>query len=325
MTKKRKITTITLTLLAFAISLTLGLMGNRSAHAKTTAGISAAASAQFFYQGVQVYALGANNNTLYQLNGSTFNRIGAIGPVNGTVAECDFRTATNVLYCVTDTSNIYTVNPANAQAQQIGTLSPALNSGTQILVDINPMADAFRYIGNNDLNYAITKNANGVFNTIAVQTAVAFAAGDVNAGKNPNLVAGAYTQNQNNRPLTLFYAWDSNLNQAITIANKTATGSSNTGGGQLQTVGTLFDQSGAVDITPNSGFDVSTFPQFGNLDVGWLITDNKLTTFFTVQIPSNLTLGTLQNVGGTSMAITASDGNRSYSDIMVSIPQPQQQ
>lgn len=326
MTKKnRKITTITLSALVFAVSLTFGLMGNRSAHAKTNMNLSTTnLSAQFFYQGVQVYALGANNNTIYQLSGSTFNRIGAIGPVTGTVAECDFRAANNQLYCITTTNNIYTVNPANGQATQIGTLSPALNSGTTLLVDFNAMADAIRYIGSNDLNYAVVKNANGVVNTVAVQTPVAFVSGDVNQGANPNLVAGAYDYNQPNQPFTTFYAFDSNLDKLITIATRTATGSSNTGGGQLQTVGTLFDQSGAVDITPNSGFDISTFPQFGNLNVGWLLTDRKLTTFFSVQVPMTLPLGQQQNVGGQSMAVTASDGNTSYSDIMVSIPQTQQ-
>jgi hypothetical protein len=329
MTTKRKITTIALVALAFAV--TLGLLVNRSADAKinnTTAAAAAGLSAQqFFYNGVGVYALGANNNTLYLLNVSTatFNRVGAIAPVNGTVAECDFRPLNSQLYCVTDNGNSYLVNPANAQATLVGTLSPSINSGTALLYDFNPMADAIRYIGANNLNYAVVKDANGNFNTVAVQTPVAFAAGDINQGNDPNLVAGAYSQNQPNRPVTLFYAIDSNANNIVTIANKNATGSSNTGGGSLQTVGKLYDQNGLVILGANSGYDIATYPNLGFLDIGWILSGGvsggpKITTFFNVQINPNLPIGQVQNVGGTSLAVTASDGNVSFGDIMITPP-----
>jgi uncharacterized protein DUF4394 len=328
MNMKKKVTILTFITLAFVVSLTFGLIGKHSVSAKTSVNSSAAtvpspaaASAQFFYAGVQVYALGANNNTLYLLSGSTFNRVGAISPVNGTVAECDFRPLNNQLLCVTNTSNIYTVNPANARATLVGTLTPAINSGVSLLLDFNPMADAIRYIGINDLNYAIVKNSAGNFNTTAVQTRVAFAAGDVSAGVNPSLVAGAYDNNLSGLATTTFFAWDSSLNKLVTIADRLANGSSNTAGGRLQTIGTLFDQNGSVDITPNSGFDITTFAQAGNLNVGWLITNSKLTTFFTVQVPNTIPLGQQQNLGGISQAVTASDGNNQYSDVMVTIPQ----
>jgi hypothetical protein len=325
---KKKLAIPTFIMLAFAVSSTYGLMGNHSASAKTNVNSSTTAvpstaspSAQILYSGVQVYALGANNNTLYLLSGSTFNRVGAISPVNGTVAECDFRPLNNQLICVTNTSRIYTVNPANARATLVGALAPAINSGVTLLLDFNPMVDALRYIGINDLNYAIVKNAAGNFNTVAVQTPVAFVAGDVNARANPSLVAGAYDNNLSGLATTTFFAFDSALNKVVTIADRIANGSSNTAGGKLQTVGSLFDQNGLVDITPNAGFDITTFPQAGNLNIGWLITDGKLTTLFTVQIPNSIPIGQTQNLGGISQAVTASDGNNRYSDIMVTIPQ----
>jgi uncharacterized protein DUF4394 len=328
MTMKKKLAVLTFITLAFVVSARSGLMGNHAVNAKTNvnpsianAPLPAGASAQFSYAGGQVYALGANNNTLYLLSGSRFNRVGAISPVNGTVAECDFRPLNNQLICVTNNSNIYTVNPANARATLMGTLSPAINSGVSLLLDFNPMADALRYIGSNDLNYAIVKNAAGIFNTIAVQTPVAFAARDVSQGVNPNLVAGAYDNNLSGLATTTFFAWDSNLDKLVTIADRLANGSSNTGGGRLQTIGPLFDQNGAVDITSNSGFDITTFPQSGNLNIGWLITNSKLTTIFTVQVPNTIPLGQQQNLGGVSQAVTASDGNTQYSDVMVTIPQ----
>jgi dipeptidyl aminopeptidase/acylaminoacyl peptidase len=312
--------------LAFAASLTLGLTSIHSAKAKTnlnsvTTSAAPAASASAQVPRVTSYFIGAGNNALYVLTpGSTIaNRVGVIGPVDGTVTEGDFRTATNQLYVVTDTGNFYTVNLANAQATQVATLTP--NNNTSQMLDINPMADAFRWIGTNELNYAITKGANGVFNTVAVQTPVAYIQGDPNAGVNPNIVGGAYDNNQNGLATTTFYFVDSATNQVGTINDRTAAGSSNTGGGRLQTVGALFDQNGRVNITPNSGFDIATFPRLGNLNIGWLVTDGKLTTVYTVQIPSSIPVGSIVNLGGMSQPLVGSDGQRRFSDVMIPIQQ----
>jgi hypothetical protein len=322
----KKLSTGTFITLALATSLTFGLMSIHSAKAKTnlntiTTSVPSAVSLSAQISGVTAYFIGAGNNALYVLrSGSTIaNRVGVIGPVNGTVREGDFRTATNQLYVVTDRGNFYTVNLANAQATQMATLSP--NNNTSQMLDINPMADAFRWIGTNELNYAIVKNANGVFNTVAVQTPVAYIQGDPNAVVNPNIVGGAYDNNQNGLATTTFYFVDSATNQFGTINDRTAAGSSNTGGGRLQTVGALFDQQGRVNITPNSGFDIATFPQLGNLNVGWLVTDGKLTTVFTVQIPNTIPVGSVINLGGSSQPLVGSDGQTRFSDVMIPIQQ----
>jgi hypothetical protein len=322
----KKLSTGTFITLALATSLTFGLMSIHSAKAKTnlntiTTSVPSAVSLSAQISGVTAYFIGAGNNALYVLrSGSTIaNRVGVIGPVNGTVREGDFRTATNQLYVVTDRGNFYTVNLANAQATQMATLSP--NNNTSQMLDINPMADAFRWIGTDELNYAIVKNANGVFNTVAVQTQVAYIQGDPNAVVNPNIVGGAYDNNQNGLATTTFYFVDSATNQFGTINDRTAAGSSNTGGGRLQTVGALFDQQGRVNITPNSGFDIATFPQLGNLNVGWLVTDGKLTTVFTVQIPNTIPVGSVINLGGSSQPLVGSDGQTRFSDVMIPIQQ----
>jgi Domain of unknown function (DUF4394) len=317
---KKKLTILTLFALAFAVSMTFGLMGNHSANAKTnssTAATVSTASLSAQMSGVPIFALGANNNTLYLLSGNTFNRVGAISPVNGTVRECDFRTATNQLMCVTNTGRFYTVNTANASATLVATLSP--NNANSQLLDINPMADAFRWVGTDELNYAIAKGANGVFNTVAVQTSFAYIANDVNAGVNPNLVAGGYDNNQNGRATTTFFIFDSGTNQAVTIADRTATGSSNTGGGRLVTIGGVFDQNGRVTITPNAGFDIATFPRLGDLNIGALLTTGKLSFLFTAQVPNIVTPGQIQNLGAFSQPVAGSDGNNQWADVMVPI------
>jgi Domain of unknown function (DUF4394) len=318
----KKLTIVTLLALAFAVSMTFGLIGNQSANAKTnlnssTTAVPSAASLSAQISGVTVFALGANNNTLYSLSGSTFNRVGTIGPVNGTVRECDFRTLNNQLMCVTNTGNFYTVNPANASATLVATLSP--NNANSQLLDINPVADAFRWVGTDELNLAIVKNAAGVFNTVAVQTSFAYIAGDVNASRNPNLVCGAYDNNQNGLATTTFFIFDSGTNQAATIADRNATGSSNTAGGRLVTIGPVFDQNGRVTITPNSGFDIATFPRLNNLNAGYLLTTGKLSLLFTAQVPDIVTPGQTRILGATSQDVVGSDGNNQWADVMVPI------
>jgi hypothetical protein len=309
----KKLTTLTLITLALAASLTFGLMSNYSANAS----VPSAASISAQMSGVPIFALGAGTNNLYLLSGSTFNRVGTISPVNGTVRECDFRTADNQLYCVTNTGRFYTVNTANARATLVATLTP--NNNTSQLMGINPMADAFRWVGTNELNYAIVKNAAGIFNTVAVQTSFAYVANDVNAGRNPNLVAGDYDNNQNGRATTTFFIFDSGTNQAVTIANRTAGGSSNTGGGQLVTIGGVFDQDGRVRITPNSGFDIATFPRLGDLNIGALLTTGKLSFVFTSQVPNIVTPGQTQNLGVFSQGVVGNDGNNQWADVMIPI------
>jgi hypothetical protein len=322
----KKLSTGTFITLALATLLTFGLMSIHSAKAKTnlntiTSSVPSAASLSAQISGVTVYFLGAGNNTLYVVRpgSEVANKVGVIGPVNGTITEGDFRTATNQLYVVTNTGNFYTVNLSNAQATRVSTLSP--NNNTSQMLDINPMADAFRWIGTNELNYAIAKGANGVFNTVAVQTRVAYIQGDPNAGANPNIVGGAYDNNQKGLATTTFYFVDSATNQFGTINDRTAAGSSNTGGGRLQTVGALFDQNGRVNITPNSGFDIATFPQLGNLNIGLLVTTGKVTVVFTTQIPNTIPVGSSVNLGGFSQPLVGSDGQTRFSDVMIPIQQ----
>jgi Domain of unknown function (DUF4394) len=315
---KKKLTILTFAMLAFAVSLTFGLMGNHSADAKTNLNSSSASlSAQI--SGLTFYFIGANNNTLYvQTPGSTTaNRVGTISPVNGTVVEADFRTATNQLYAVTNTGNFYIVNPANANATLVATLSP--NNPTSQLLDINPVADAFRWVGTDETNLAIVQGAPNVFNTVATQTSFAYIGNDVNAGANPNLVCGAYDNNQVGLGTTTFFIFDSGTNMAVTIADRTATGSSNTGGGRMVSIGGVFDQNGRVTITPNCGFDIATIRQLGNLNVGALATTGKLSFVFTVQVPNIVTPGRTQNLGVISQPLNLSDGTTQVADVMIPI------
>jgi hypothetical protein len=247
---------------------------------------------------VFIFAL-TTDNTLYVLTpGSTvYQSLGRVAGIGGNdIIGIDFRPADKRLYALTDGGKLYTINfnVSPPAATLVSSLTPRFPSGFQSLFDFNPVVDAIRAIGSDTLNYAVVKDANGVLNTTAVQTALTYAAGDVNAGKTPKVSAGAYNNNVAGATTTLFYAIDYDQDTLVTIADKTATGSSNTGGGKLQTIGRLVDSAGNP-ITVNAVCDIDIVTLNG---VNFLVGVSRDITFQIPfnQINQNLPLGTTQNV-----------------------------
>jgi uncharacterized protein DUF4394 len=311
---KKKLTTLTLITLAIAVSLTFSLTGNHSADAKTTPITSAVTAALFPGISAQVpgfdlqyYAID-NRNNFFVLSGTTFNRVNTISNINGdTIIGIDVRPLDGLIYALSNNSRLYTINPANAAATLVSTVAPTGGVGNSSLVDFNPVVDAIRIIGANDQNFAVVKGANGILNTVAQQTNMAYAAGDTRAGQNPNVVGGAYTNNFNGATTTLFYAMDSNTDKFVTIANK-VNGSSATGGGQLQTVGTLFVNGLPMDFNATADLDMVTLRAAGNLNVGIGLNGNSLFTVFLIQVNPNLPLGLEQNLGANGVTVNFSTG-----------------
>jgi Domain of unknown function (DUF4394) len=264
--------------------------------------VSAAAASSATAQGgtmppVFIFAL-TTDNTLYLLTpGSTvYQSLGRVVGIGGNdLIGLDFRPADKRLYGLTDGGRLYTINfnVAPPTATLVSALTPRFPSGFQSLMDFNPVVDAIRLIGGDTLNYAVVKNASNILATTAVQTSLTYAAGDVNAGKTPKVVGGAYTNNVAGATTTIFYAMDHDLDTLVTIADKT-NGSSNTGGGRLQTIGRLVDSAGNP-ITVNSVSDIDIFTSNG---VNFLIGVSREITFQIPlnQINPNLPLGTTQNV-----------------------------
>jgi Domain of unknown function (DUF4394) len=323
MTIKKKLTILTFTMLAFAVSLTFGLMGNHSATATTnsnTAAVTAALfpglSAQVPGLNVQYYAINANNE-FFVLQGTNFNRVNTITNLTGgdRIIGIDTRPADGQIYALSNNSRLYTINPANAVATLVSTIAPTGGVGTSSLMDFNPVVDAIRIIGDNDQNFAVVKGANGILNTVAQQTSVAYAAGDTGQGANPRLVGGSYTNNFNGALTTLFYALDADRDKVVTIANL-ANGSSATAGGQLKTVGTLYTNGVATDFNATADFDMVTIRAAGNLTVGVGLNGTSLFTIFLIQVNPNLPLGIEQNLGANAATVN----NINPIDIAVSIP-----
>jgi Tol biopolymer transport system component len=158
---------------------------------------------------------------------------------NETVLGMDVRPANRQLYLLGSTGRIYIVNTDTGAARLASTLSMAL-SGTSFGVDFNPTVDRLRIVSDADQNLRVNVDTGAV---VAVDTALAYAAGDTNAGQNPSVVAVAYTNNFAGATSTTLYDIDS-ARDVLTTQNPP-------NAGVLNTVGPL-----GVDTSEVISFDI---------------------------------------------------------------------
>ncbi len=331
---KKSLTTMTCITLALVVSLTFGLMVRYPANAKSAtnpafASVSSPstmnASSVATALGVQstgvvlpkasIYALNTDNTIFVLKPGATiFLPLARVTGTNGNLIGIDFRVSDGLLYAVTDTGSLYTINLQSGAATLVSNLTPRFAGGFQSLLDFNPVLDAIRLIGSNDQNFAVV-NSGGNLNMTAVQTALSYIAGDVNAGVDPNISAGSYTNNFVGATTTLFYAIDYDLDTFVTIQPATPGGSSATGGGKLQTIGRLVTPGGdQINVSPTVDIDIYSDGNGGNSVIG--VSGRMLFTIDLSQVASNLAVGSTQNV--IARGINMPDIGGSFIDIAVS-------
>jgi hypothetical protein len=153
----------------------------------------------------------------------------------------DYRPATGQLYGVSALGVIYTINPNTAVATPGATLSTPLN-GSRFGFDFNPVPDRLRIVSNADQNLRVNVDTGAAI----IDGTLTYAAADVNAAQNPNVIAAAYTNNDNNVATgTTLYVLDSVLN-SLAIQNPPNDGT-------LNTVGPI-----GLDLSSLAGFDIYT-------------------------------------------------------------------
>jgi hypothetical protein len=272
--------------------------------ARTTSSRTGIAAGVVLPAGVPVYAL-TSDNAIYVLRpgAGQYTRLGRVNtPDGGNLIGIDFRPADNTptkLYGLTDLGTIYNIDVSTqrfGQIQKISTMNPRFTGGFENIMDFNPVVNAIRVSGSNDQNLAVVNGADGSnLSTVAVQTKFAYAQGDVNVGKDPELSGGAYTNNVAGATSTLYYVVDHDLDTLVTIADKTATGSSNTGGGQLKTIGSFYDEQGnKLNMSPTTDWDIYTDRSGINYLVGQ--TTRLLFSIDLSQVNQSLPLGQTQKI-----------------------------
>ncbi len=210
-----------------------------------------------------------DNNRLVSFDSSNPGSVSsvAITGVQGNVIGIDFRPANGVLYGITNTNSVYTLDPVTGNANFVSTISPiAFSLGQQVGLDFNPSPNLLRLVDSNGNNIRLNvdtgavQDGNAQIPGIQPDANLAYAAGDRNFGTTPRVTAEAYTNSfapspAATRPNTL-YGIDSNLDILVRqggsdfVANPvTNPPSPNTG--QLFTVGSL-----GVDFGSTGGFDI---------------------------------------------------------------------
>lgn len=200
----------------------------------------------------------------------------------------DFRPMTGQLFGLGSDSRMYTINVVTGAATQVGTgqFSTLLNAANYGF-DFNPTVDRIRVTGSNGQNLRLNPLTGGV---AAVDTNLAYAAGDPNANVTPMVVGSAYTNNFNGATTTTLYNLDLATGALVT--------QNPPNNGTLNTVGAI-----GVSFDMNTGFDISsqTGVAFASLNAG------GITRLYTI----NLATGAATLVGSVGAGL---------SDISVFIP-----
>lgn len=226
---------------------------------------STAAGAATLGSGATAFALGDEGATLVtvaQASGAT-SAVGLTfeGGARVTLDGIDYRPATGEIYGYDDaTDAVYLINATTGAASRV-VQSRGITNDDDLDVDFNPVIDAARVVTGQNNNVVFAPNA--VPPTLTAFTDLAYAAGDANAGQNPNVAFNAYTNAVAGAAMTTQYVIDTELDTLATLANNT---------GVLTTLGRLAVNGLAFDATEDGGFDILSFMMGDNTPYA-LLTD----------------------------------------------------
>jgi hypothetical protein len=231
-----------------------------------------------------VFAL-TTANRLLTFNESRPDRILADIAISGLAAGeqllgIDVRPANGQLYAVSSASRIYTIDTSTGVATQSGApLDPALDYGSAVGIDFNPVVDRLRIVTDNGQNLRVNVDTGAVADNDPGQPGVqpdgelAFAAGDDNAGSAPGVVAAAYAENFAGTAATVLYVIDGELD-ILATQNPPNAGTLNSRGGLR------------VDSSELAGFDIFTDEDGNNARAVFRPSGSSQSSFYTVDLSS---------------------------------------
>ena len=207
---------------------------------------------------------------------------------NDRLLGIDRRPANNLIYGLTNTNKIYTINPLTGVASFVNSLSTDFTGAFVSGVDFNPVPDRLRVVGGNNQNFRIN-----------VDTAAVTVDGTLNPG-DPNITAVAYT-NADNDPTTGTTLYDIDyISDALFIQNPPNAGT-------LQRVGSL-----GIDIDSRGGFDI--------------FTQNGMNSAIAALTPTSASGSNLYNVnlntGAATLVGSIGNGNTRLVGLTARVPEP---
>ena len=202
-----------------------------------------------------------------------------------TVLGIDYRVLKGQLYALGSSGRLYRVDVGSGAASMVGAPLPIALNGTEFGVDFNPTVDRLRVVSNTGQNLRLHPDTGAVIDGnpaldgLQTDGPLAYAAGDVNVGKSPGVVAAAYTYNKADEKITTNYAIDASLGTLAIQGSLEGTlpvVSPNTG--QLRTVGALGAgafQRASFDIADLSGAAFAALTTDGDKSSRWVEIDLK--------------------------------------------------
>src|SRR4051812_12517565 len=200
-----------------------------------------------------IFGINNANNNLVRFESAAPGTIVSTIPITGMIASdtivgLDFRPVDGKLFGLGSGSRLYIIDPATGVATQVGsgTFSVPL-SGTAFGFDFNPVTDRLRVVSDTNQNLRLDPNTGAI---TAIDTNVAYVAGDPNAAANPDVTGLAYTDNSASATTSTLFGIDATANTLVRVGGTNGSPSANAG--QLTTIGAL-----GVDPTATLGFDIT--------------------------------------------------------------------
>jgi Domain of unknown function (DUF4394) len=195
---------------------------------------------------------------------------------NGSVAGFDVRPADGMLYVITSDGTIGTIDVKSGLITKKSKLSQPWKAGTTT-IDFNPVADKLRVMSSEGVNARVNVDDGQV----TVDGGHKYKDGDVNAGKKPKVIAGAYSNSKKGATATTLYNIDATTGALVTQAPPND--------GVLNTVGPL-----GIALNEPVAFNIVADGEGNN---AWLATGGNL---YSVALDSGKTtlVGKIEGLSG---------------------------
>jgi outer membrane protein assembly factor BamB len=169
----------------------------------------------------------------------------------------DVRPKDGMLYGVTASGAIVTVDAKTGKWQQRSQLSEALPKGAAITVDFNPVADRMRILSSTGLSLRVNVDDGKAI----VDGSLKYAESDPSKGRTPNVTAGSYSNSFAGTKETTLYDIDASTGMLLRQVPPND--------GVLASIGSL-----GIKLNGPVAFDIASNGQGGN--VGWLVNGGRL-------------------------------------------------